>query len=149
MPLTDTDRRTLVRYGLPIEDRLSDVIFIVRPETVLPWNRRMKRQKWTFDNASKRPGRPPKAKATEALALRMAEENASGYIRITGELKKLGHEVSLSYVRDLMKKRFFAGEYQGQPTLRHDARQPPAFSLSLGRNGPVRSARQKHARYDF
>lgn len=34
VPLTDTDRRTLVRYGLPIKDRLWDVISIVRPETL-------------------------------------------------------------------------------------------------------------------
>ena len=42
VPLTETDRRTLVRYGLPIKDRLREVISIVRPETLLAWNRRMK-----------------------------------------------------------------------------------------------------------
>jgi len=52
----------------------------------------------------KRPGRPSKVKATEVLALRMAEENAWGYVRIAGELKKLGHDVSPSYVRDLLKQ---------------------------------------------
>ena len=55
MPLTNYDRRTLVRYGLPIKDRLRDVISILRPETLLGWNRRMKRQKWIFDNTPKRP----------------------------------------------------------------------------------------------
>jgi len=102
--LTESDRRTLVRYGLPIKDRLREVLSIVRPETLQAWNRRMKRRKWTFDNTPKRPGRPPKAKVTEALALQMARENAWGYVRIAGELKKLGHEVSPSCVRDLMKK---------------------------------------------
>jgi hypothetical protein len=96
VPLTETDRRTLVRYGIPIKDRLWDVISIVCPETLLAWNRRMKRRKWTFDNTPKRPGRPPKAKATETLALRMARENSWGYVRIAGELRKLGHEVSPS-----------------------------------------------------
>ena len=104
VPLTETDRRTLVRYGMPIKDRLRAVISIVCPETLLAWNRRMKRRKWTFDNTPKRPGRPPKAKATEALALRMAHENAWGYVRIAGELRKLGHKLSPSCVRDLMKK---------------------------------------------
>jgi regulator of replication initiation timing len=52
VPLTDTDRRTLVRYGLSIKERLAEVITIVRSETLLGWNRRMKRQKWTFDNPS-------------------------------------------------------------------------------------------------
>ena len=104
VPLTETDRRTLVRYGMPIKDRLREVISIVCPDTLLAWNRRMKRRKWTFDHTPQRPGRPPKAKATEALALRMARENAWGYVRVAGELRKLGHKLSPSCVRDLMKK---------------------------------------------
>ena len=104
VPLTETDRRTLVRYSLPIKDQLLAVISIVCPETLLAWNRRMKRRKWTFDNTPKRLGRPSKAKATEALALRMARANTWGYVRIAGESRKLGHKVSPSCVRDLMKK---------------------------------------------
>jgi len=104
VPLTDADRRLLVRYGLPIKQRLAEVISIVSPETLLAWHRRMKQQKWTFDNSPKRPGRPAKTKDTEELALRMAEENAWGYVRIAGELKKLGHTISPSWVRDLLKK---------------------------------------------
>ena len=104
VPLTEMDRRILVRYGLSIRERLADVITIVRPETLLAWNRRMKRRKWMFDNTPKRPGRPSKAKETEELALRMAEENAWGYVRIAGELKKLGHRISPAWVRDLLKK---------------------------------------------
>jgi putative transposase len=102
--LTEADRRLLVRYGLPIKERLADVLTIVRPETLLAWHRRMKQRKWTFDNTPKRPGRPSKAKATEEIALRMAEENAWGYVRIAGELKKLGHCLSPSWVRALLKR---------------------------------------------
>ena len=104
VPLTEMDRRILLRYGLSIKERLAEVITIVRPETLLAWNRRMKRRKWTFDNTPKHSGRPSKGKATEELALRMAEENAWGYVRIAGELKKLGHHLSPSWVRDLVKK---------------------------------------------
>jgi len=104
VPLTEANRRTLVRYGLPIRGRLRDVISIVRPETLLAWNRRMKQRKWTFDSTPKRPGRPSKGKVAEELALRMAEENAWGYVRIAGELKKLGHHISPSCARDLLKK---------------------------------------------
>ncbi len=50
VPLTDADRRILVKYGLRIKDRLGEVISIVTPETLLAWNRRMKNEKWTFDN---------------------------------------------------------------------------------------------------
>ena len=45
VPLTETERRTLVRYGMPIKDRLREIISIVCPETLLAWNRRMKRRK--------------------------------------------------------------------------------------------------------
>jgi putative transposase len=40
----------------------------------------------------------------EELVLRMAEENAWGYVRIAGEFKKLGHSISPSCVRDLLEK---------------------------------------------
>jgi putative transposase len=104
VPLSEADHRTLARFSLRIKDRLTDVISIVRPETLLAWNRRMKRQKWTFDNTPKKPGRPSKAKTTEELVVRLAEENSWGYVRIAGELKKLGHEISPPCIRDLMKK---------------------------------------------
>jgi len=94
----------LVCFGISLKERPADVITIVRPETLLAWNRRMKRRKWTFDNALKRPGRPSKGKVTQELVLRMAEENAWGDICIAGELKKLGHQISPSCVRDLLKK---------------------------------------------
>jgi len=67
----------------------------------------MKRQKWTFDNTAKKSGRPPKAKATEELVVRLAAENPWGYVRIAGELRKLGHDVSASYVLDLLKRHGF------------------------------------------
>ena len=105
IPLTDADRRTLVKYGMRIRDRLADVTSIVKPETILAWNRRMKKRKWTYDNTAKKPGRPRKSAETEVLILRLAEENATwGYWRIAGELKKLGHVASKSHVRDVLRR---------------------------------------------
>jgi len=57
VPLTETDRRILVKYGLRIKDRLAEVISIAQPATLLAWNRRQKRSKWTFQNASAKAGR--------------------------------------------------------------------------------------------
>jgi hypothetical protein len=69
VPLTETDRRTLVRYGMPIKDRLWDIISIVCPETLLAWNRRMKRRKWTFDNTpSGQAGLPQRGACSTATA---------------------------------------------------------------------------------
>ncbi len=36
MPLTETDLRVLVRYGMPIKDRLREVISIVCPAISTP-----------------------------------------------------------------------------------------------------------------
>ena len=105
VPLTETDRRILVKYGLRIKDRLAEVISIAQPATLLAWNRRQKRKKWTFQNASAKAGRPRKAGDAEALIVRLAEENNDwGYKRISGELKKLGHRACPSYVRDVLRR---------------------------------------------
>ena len=87
------------------KDRLAEVISIAQPETLLAWNRRQKQKKWTFQNTSAKAGRPRKAGDTEALIVRLTEENNGwGYKRISGELKKLGHRVCPSYVRDVLRR---------------------------------------------
>ncbi|MGD9201644.1 MAG: integrase core domain-containing protein, partial [Chitinispirillia bacterium] len=55
--LTDYDRMLLVKYGMPIKDRLYEFISIVKPDTLLAWNRKMKNEKWTYDNSPKSSGR--------------------------------------------------------------------------------------------
>ncbi len=113
VPLTEAERRVLVRYGLKIRARLGEVISIVTPETLLAWHRRQKQKKWTFDRQAKTPGRPGKSPNTEALIVRLAEENDSwGYKRISGELKKLGHRACPSHVRDVLRR-------QGLPPAPH------------------------------
>lgn len=102
--LTDGHRRLLVKYGMRIKDRLADVISIVSPETLLAWNRIIKRRKWDFSRRRNKIGRPSKEDATAALIVKLAEDNAWGYVRIVGELEKLGHAVSPSHVRDVLKR---------------------------------------------
>jgi len=104
MPLTEAERRFLVKYGMRIKKRLAEVISIVKPETLLAWHRRMKKKKWTYDNTPKRKGRPPKKKQIEELVVRLAEENIWGYHRISGELKKLGHKLCPTTVKNILKK---------------------------------------------
>ncbi len=102
VPLNESERRVLVKYGLPIKDRLHEIMSIVRPETLLSWHRRMKRKKGTFE--SKKPGRPPKPDQTEKLMIQLAEENTWGYRRIAGEMKKLGHDLCPGTVRNILIK---------------------------------------------
>lgn len=90
---------------MPIKERLHEFISIVKPETLLRLNRQMKKKKWTYDNSPRNPGRPRKGKETEEIIIKLAMENTWGYGKIQGEMKKLGYHVSISYVRDVLKKR--------------------------------------------
>jgi hypothetical protein len=74
----------------------------VRPETLLRWHRRLVAKHWTYPH--RRPGRPPIDGEVRELILRLAHENSSwGYMRIVGELRKLGIDVSATLVRKVLQ----------------------------------------------
>jgi len=106
VPLTDDDRRMLVKYGIPVKPWLDQICTIMKPESLLRLNRRLKQKKWDYSHvAQKRPGRPKTDETIELLVVQMAEKNQKwGYDRIAGELLKLGYKISDQTVGNILKK---------------------------------------------
>jgi putative transposase len=75
--------------------------FLVAPNTILRWHRRLVTRKWT--QTQHQGGRPALASDVVALILRLARENPRwGYRRVQGELKKLGIQVSATTIRTVL-----------------------------------------------
>ena len=96
------DRLLLAAFSRVLPRR-SWHAFLVRPETLLRWHRRLVAKRWTYPRA--RPGRPPVDEAVRELIVRLARENTGwGYVRIVGELRKLGIDVSATLVRNVLSR---------------------------------------------
>src|ERR1035437_7038208 len=77
--------------------------FLVTPATLLRWHREPVRKKWTYGKTGK-PGRPPIDPEVRDLVLRIASENPRwGCVRIQGELRKLGIDISATAIRNLLR----------------------------------------------
>jgi len=100
--LTERDRLVLAALSR-VMPRRSSQAFLVTPETLLRWHRRIVARSWTYSH--RRPGRPPLDQQVRQLILRLARENSHwGYVRIGGELRKLGIDASPTLVRNVLRR---------------------------------------------
>src|ERR1700754_2513240 len=102
--LTNCDRWFFVQLYRWFPSILQ-VLTIIRPETLVRWNRSGFRRYWRW-KSRRRGWRPPVETELRSLIRRMSIENPLwGAPRIHGELLKLGFEVAQSSVAKYMVKR--------------------------------------------
>lgn len=84
--------------------RFDEPGLIFKPASVLKWQRELVKRQWTFERQSK-VGKPRMAPEWAARMVRLATENPGvGYAKLQGERVKLGDEVGISTVRDVLKR---------------------------------------------
>jgi putative transposase len=108
-------RRTAPRRRRRVADRLilaalgrklsASALRLVQPATILGWHRALVHHRWAAFGRRCGPGRPLLPAECKQLVLRLAKENPLwGYERIRGELLKLGHRVSSTSIRNLLRR---------------------------------------------
>ena len=95
--------RALIAALAGIVPRERWAAFLVTPETILRWHRALVRRHWIYPHRG--PGRPALPEETVDLIVRLARENPRwGYLRIAGELKKLGVTISKGSVANVLRR---------------------------------------------
>jgi putative transposase len=77
VPLSERERRRLMRFGRPLGSAIKDIITIVAPRTFARW---LQRERQPGPPRPRRAGRPPTPDELRTLILRLARENAWGYM---------------------------------------------------------------------
>jgi putative transposase len=114
LTVTARERQRLLRFGKVLGAAIRELITIVSPQTFFCWLRGSP----SDTPASRRTGRPATDADLRALVLRLARENAWGYTRIHGELKKLGlAHISRTTVANILRAAGLeTGPERGQST---------------------------------
>jgi hypothetical protein len=101
----NTDRTVLALLHSSIARvRRNAAFLIVKPDTVLRWQRPRTRRHWAQPPSESR-GRPPIDPQLRRLIIRTARDNPNwGYRRIHGELLRLGHTIAASTIWKILNK---------------------------------------------
>ena len=103
IPLTNQERRSLIKHGKKLGARIKELISIVSYSTFRKWIREIE------DAPSKRSAKPDQAtgrprieeSVSEAI-LRIRKETDWGYTKIVQALRRLGHKVSRQTVKNVI-----------------------------------------------
>src|SRR6266536_2806116 len=104
-PQLNMANRTIMAALSQRVNRAVLVGMLVQPETVLGWHRELVRRKWAAFGRRRGPGRPGLDPEIQELILQIARDNPRwGCVRLSGELLKLGHAVSATAIRKLLRR---------------------------------------------
>src|SRR5260370_37944677 len=85
--------------------RTALVGMLVQPETILGWHHQLVRRRWAAFGGRRGPGRPGLDPEIQKLILDIAKSNPRwGCVRVRVELLKLGHAVSATAIRNLLRR---------------------------------------------
>ncbi len=104
--LNDSQRRPLAEIARKLGRKaLQEISTIVTPDTLLRWHRRLIARKYDGSKARTSPGHPRVSREIEDLVVTLARENRTwGYDRIADALANLGHAVSDTTVKNILKR---------------------------------------------
>jgi len=107
--LNDHQRLRLAIKGKKLGRKLlRDVCCVFSPDTILKWHRKLIAQRYDGSKHRREPGRPPISRTVEDLIVHIASENPSwGYLRIEGQMKHLGHNVSRTTIMRVLQATWF------------------------------------------
>jgi transposase len=101
----DQRRRLAIKGKILGRKRLLEIGSIFTPDTILRWHRLLVAQKWDYSHRRNTSGRPPLGEDIIQLVVRMAQQNPTwGYDRIQGALANLGHQISPTAIRNILKE---------------------------------------------
>ena len=86
-----------------LSERAKGCVTLIKPETILQWQRNLIKRFWTFPSYKTRPGRPPVPSWIKEIILDMKNKNLHwGYKRIQGELLKLGIDLDKKTIWNIL-----------------------------------------------
>ena len=106
--LSDHERARIGVAAMKVKNHLGQsfysVTHIYKPDTILGWYRKLKKEKYNRNKTPKRPGRPPVSQDTEDIVMKMAYDTNWSSRKIAAEMEKLGHDICHNTVSRILKE---------------------------------------------